>query len=148
MSRHRTTFFGTVAAVMAAVVALMAGCGSESSGRSSSAIDFGKTTVASCLRENNAVFAESTGDLEFFSEAEAEETASKFGFFYDESAKLFIELWEDGDDPREWLMWSAQPFEDDESPSGIMESGPSNAYVAFILEPSPSQRRSLKACTA
>jgi hypothetical protein len=135
--------------LLVAFAFLLIGCGSGNSeaGDSLGAIDFGDATFASCLKSSGAHFAQSSDDLDFFSVAQDEDAASKFGFSYDRSAELFVELWEDGDDPREWLMWSAQPFDEDMSPDEIVSSGSSGSYVAYMLKPSSRERQAAKDCT-
>lgn len=146
MSRYRNCPSGRISVVFT-LAALLVGCGSSSDDNALSAIDFGKSTLASCLKANDATFADSINDLTFLSRAEAEDTASLFGSAYDYSAKLFVDLWEDGDDPREWLMWSAQPFEEDKSPFEIVETASSGSYVAYALRPTAAQRKALEECT-
>jgi hypothetical protein len=141
--------FGIVALVTLFAVAQVVGCGSNSDPSNAlSEVDFSKSTFASCLKANGTAFAESTDDLEFFSKAESEDTASKFGFTADESAKLLIEFYEDGEDPREWLLWTGQPLGEQESPLEIVDSAPSKGYVAYALNPSGAERRALEGCSA
>ncbi|MDX6602091.1 MAG: hypothetical protein QOF13_1293 [Solirubrobacterales bacterium] len=130
------------------VVTFVGGCGSSDGSGALAEVDFGKPTFASCLRVNGASFAESTDDLAFFSKAEAEDTASKFGFTADESAKLLIQLYEDGEDPRVWLLWTGQPLGEQKSPLEIVEAAPSKGYVAYVLHPSVAQRHAIKGCTS
>ena len=128
--------------------ALLLGCGdSSSSDNTLSEVDFSKTTLASCLQANGATFATSTDDLSFFSEAESDGTAAHFGFTSDKSAQLVIDLFGDTEDPRSWLMWTAHPPGEQPSPEDIADNAPSGGYVAFIENPSASERKSLEACT-
>ena len=144
-NRIRTVYlvFGVLA------LALSIGCGSSTSSNPPALdqVDFGKATVAYCLKANGASFADSINDLAFFTEAEEEETASKFGFTADEAANLLIELYEDGEEPRTWLLWTGQPFGEQKSPQEIIETAPSEGYVAYVVRPSSSERRRLSDCT-
>lgn len=134
-------------AMLAVATAFMAGCGGETESEPLSAVDFSHATLANCLKVAGVDFARSVDDLDFLAEAEAEETASLFASTYDRSAELFVDLWEDGDDSREWLMWAAQPFDQDMSPLEIVGSAPSEAYVAYMQEPTSQQERAVDACT-
>lgn len=134
-------------AIFVLALLLLPGCGGQDPADALSDVDFDKATLASCLKASGARFAETSEDLEFFSQAETEDTASLFGFTYDKSAELFVDLWEDGEDPRVWLLWAAQPFEKDMSPFEIVDSAPSRSYVALMLRPSLQEQRAAKTCT-
>jgi hypothetical protein len=147
MSKCRN-FVGAALVVLLAAT-LPVGCGGSDSRHPDnplSQVDFGKSTIANCLKTHGAFFAVSTNDLAFFSQAEADDTASKFGFAAEESAGLLVELYEDGEDPREWVVWAIQPLGEQKSPSEIVEDAPSKGYVAYSLQPSNSQRKALEGC--
>lgn len=133
--------------VLAACLFIGCGGGDSEASDSLAGVDLDEATLAHCLKSSGAQFARASDELDFFSTAEDEETASKFGFRFDRSAQLFVELWEDGDDPREWLMWSAQRFDEDMSPEQIVSSDSPGSYVAFMLNPSRHERQAAKACT-
>lgn len=136
---------GVVAAIL--VVAAVLGCGdSSNSSTVQGEIDFSKRTFAHCLKENGADFAASGDDLEFFAQAEDEDSASHSGFSSDPSAQLVIDLYEDAEDPREWLLWTAHPPGESPSPLEIAERIPWEGYVAYIVEPSASERKALEGC--
>jgi hypothetical protein len=145
INQTRNIFIIGIAVVVAAISII--GCGGNEN-ESSEHVDFGKGTLAGCLKQSGAKFANSAANLQFFSEAEDEGTASKFGFTYDKSVELFVQLWEDNYDPSDWLMWSAQSFDDDMAPVEIVESGAAGSYVAYLFKPTPSQRRAAQRCTA
>jgi hypothetical protein len=135
--------------VVGGAMAILVGCGGADETSASldvNAVDFGSGTFARCLKKTGAKFADSMDDLGFFVRAEDDERAS-YGIRYDETAKLFVELWEDARDPRMWLMWSAQPFDESKSPPEIVLSGKSGSYVAYIREPTRRQRHAAQVCT-
>lgn len=145
LKRRLLLWHASTLILLSAVVAF--GCSSEGEGDIRNASDF-DGSLARCLEESGAEFADSSGDLKFLSIAESEDTASLFGSTYEESSELFVDLLQDGDDPREWLVWVAQPFDQERSPFEIAESGSNDSFVAYALEPTPEQRRELKDCTA
>ncbi len=127
---------------------LLLGCGSSSSSDDAlSEVDFSKATLAGCLKANGATFATSTDELSFYSDAESDGSAAHFGFTSDKPAQLVIDLYGDTEDPRSWLMWTAHSPGEQPSPEEIVSSAPSEGYVAFIENPSASERKALEACT-
>jgi hypothetical protein len=144
MSKQQSNF---TLIVVALLTALLQACGGSSSDGTSS-VDFSDSTLASCLKQNGATFAKEPEELSFFSQAEDEDTASMFATTYDESTKLFVQIWKDGDDPREWLMWQAQSFDKSLSPEAIVEDGPEGSYVAFALKPSEGEKSALESCAS
>jgi hypothetical protein len=135
-----------VSVSLAIASALLMACGNGSQENALNAVDHGKGTLASCLKNRGAKFAQSRDELTFFSDAQVQDTASNFGIAWDESAELFVDRWEDGEDPRTWLLWAAQPFDQEKSPLEIADSATSGSYVAFVLNPTASQRQSLEDC--
>lgn len=121
----------------------------DSNRNQTSKVDFGKSTVARCLRNNRTTFAASADQLAFLLEAEAHDMVTPYAFAYDQAAKLSIEMWSKAPykDKREWLMWIGQPFEQEMSPLEIVNSPPSRSYVAYVIRPAPGQRRALEGCT-
>jgi hypothetical protein len=135
-------------AATAGVVIFLGGCGDSGTNVPLSQIDLGRETLARCLQHHGAQFATETRDLSFFDRAEASDTASMFATYLDNPTKLFVQMWQDGDDPRDWLMWQAQPFDENKTPAEIVEAVPSKSYVAYTVNPSNAERRALEACTA
>lgn len=147
LTRHKVllvTFLLTALAGM-----LVYGCGSNASGDDNALekVDFSKETLAHCLKLHGAMFAASTDDLSFFSKAEDEDTAAHFGFTADMPAQLVVDLYGDSEDPRSWLLWTAHSPEEQPSPDEIVNSSPSKGYVAYVVNPLASERKSLEACT-
>lgn len=136
---------GVVAAILLALPATAIGCGDGES--ASGDVNTTNSKVARCLEREGASFASTVEDLKFFSDAEHEDAVSKSGFMADESAGLVVELYEDGLDPTEWFLWTGQPFGAEKSPLEIAAGSESDGYVAYVVNPSKNQRRSLDACT-
>lgn len=145
LSRNRMAF--SVVLTSFVIGAMLLGCGSGGSGDTGSDIDFADNTLAKCLKDNGAKFAADTGELDFFSAAESDDSASMFATYLDRPTKLFVQQWRDGEDPREWLLWQAQPFDEERTPAEIVESPSSESYVAYAESPNPSQEQSLESCT-
>ena len=145
------------AIVFAIAAILFVGCATSSSNQASNSdsidqtakVNFSKLTVARCLRNGGATFAQSADQLGFLSQAEAHDMVTPYGFAYDRAAKLFIDLWSKARyrDHREWLMWIGQPFNQEKSPIEIVNSPPSKSYVAYAIRPDSAQRHTLKGCT-
>ena|ERR1700704_51236 len=130
-------------------VTLFAACGGSRNEERSAAINFGKATVASCLKNGGASFANSTDELDFLSQAEDNEEVSKFGFAYDKAAKVVVNVWNKAqfeDQPSEWTLWIGQPFGDQRSPVEIVDSNAPRSYVAFVVRPRPAARRQVNSC--
>jgi hypothetical protein len=145
MNRNNAVF--SAALTSFALGILLLGCGSDGSSNAESDVDFSGNSLAKCLRDNGAKFATDAGELDFFSSAEADDSASMFATYLDRPTKLFVQQWKDGEDPREWLLWQAQPFNKDKTPIEIVDSPSSESYVAYAKSPSRSQKQSLEACT-
>lgn len=145
--RRRYAFSGSVLMTVLAGTILLGCGGSSNSDDALGEVDFSQATLASCLKANGATFAMSTDELSFFSEAESDGTSAHFGFKSDEPAQLVIDLYGDTEDPRSWLMWTAHPPGEQPSPEEIVSSAPTEGYVAFIENPSASERKALEACT-
>jgi hypothetical protein len=126
---------------------MLLGCGTDGPSNTQSGIDFTGNTLAKCLKDNGAKFAVDAGELDFFSAAETEDSASMFATYLDRPTKLFVQQWRDGEDPREWLLWQAQPFNEERLPVEIVESPSSESYVAYVESPSQDQEQSLESCT-
>jgi hypothetical protein len=120
----------------------------NSSSNHSSEVNFAKPTLARCLRDSGAVFADSPDQLAFLEKAEAEDAVTPYAFAYDKATRLSIELWSKApnNDKREWLMWIGQPLEQEMSPKEIVRSAPSRSYVAYAIRPSLVKRRALEGC--
>lgn len=128
---------------------LLSACGSSDEIDRTVAVDFGKSTIASCLKAGHASFARSADELGFLFDAEADEEVSKHGLAYDKAAKIVVNVWSKvtfEDQPSEWIMWIGQPFEERRSPNEIVEAHPPNSYVAYTIKPSASQRRKIESC--
>lgn len=147
MSEFQSFRTGSTFIMFMLLATFVAGCGNGMDRNRLNSIDFTKGTLASCLKASGAEFAVSKKDLDFLSQAESEDMVSLFGSTFEESTKLFIDLWEDSDNVREWLMWSAQPFNEDKSPFEIVDSSPSESYVAYMLNPTQQERRTAVSCT-
>jgi hypothetical protein len=126
---------------------VLLGCGSDGSDGTQSDIDFTGNSLAKCLKDHGATFATDVDELDFFSAAEADDSASMFATYLDRPTELFVQQWRDGEDPREWLLWQAQPFDEERTPAEIVESPTSESYVAYAESPSGSQEKSLESCT-
>jgi hypothetical protein len=143
--------------VLAIAATLFIGCATSNGNQASNSdssdqtakVNFSKLTVARCLRNGGATFAQSADQLSFLAQAEAHDMVTPYGFAYDRTAKLFIELWSKARyrDHREWLMWIGRPFNQKKSPFEIVNLSPSKSYVAYAIRPDPAQRRTLKSCT-
>jgi hypothetical protein len=143
-----TLRIGVVAAILLALSVTAIGCGDGGNGNGEAGgVDTTDSKVARCLEREGASFASTADNLKFFSDAEHEDAVSKSGFMADESAGLIVELYEDGLDPTEWFLWTGQPFGAEKSPLEIAAGSGSDGYVAYVVNPSKDQRRSLDACT-
>jgi len=137
-------------AVLILCFMLLSGCGHSESSSDKNEVKITNGTIAKSLQDANATFAKSVDELDFLSEAESEESIAK-AFTFDQKADLLVDLWskfKQQGRPSEWLMWIAQPFEDDQSPFEIVESSPSDAYVAYVVKPDPAQREAVERCTS
>jgi hypothetical protein len=132
-------------AVLASIV--LANCGSKDDPDGTTGIARSKSALARCLANNGATFAESADELAFLAQAETNETASLFASTYEEATGLFVDLWMDDYGPPDWLMWVAQPFQEERSPVEVAESDAADSYVAYALRPTRAERRELKKCT-
>jgi hypothetical protein len=133
----------TTVTVLVVLGMLLFGCGSDGSSDSLSEIDLSSQTLAKCLKSHGAQFATEESDLDFFDE----DSASMFATYLDKPTKLFVQIWQDSEDPREWLLWQAQPFDEEKTPMEIVDSPSAKSYVAYIVRPSDDQRQLLGACT-
>lgn len=134
--------------ILVITIGLLSGCNSDSSTADRSDLDLSDGTIAGCLMDSGATFAESSDELGFLSEAN-EEIAKAFTF--DKKADLIVDLWEkfqERDQPSEWLMWFGQPFGQGESPFEIADKGADGSYVAYVLKPTDAERRAVEGCTA
>jgi hypothetical protein len=105
-------------------------------------------TIAGCLLDSGATFAESSDELGFLSEA-GEEIAK--AFTVDKKSGLIVDLWEkfqERDQPSEWLMWFGQPFGQGRSPFEIAAKSSGGSYVAYVVKPTDAEREAVEGCTA
>jgi len=112
-------------------------------------VDFSEATVANCLKEGGAEFAESVDELGFYSKASMAEEVSGAGYIHDdEVADLVINVWTEESDgkPPEWIVWVAQPYLQHKRLEQIVDTDPPRSYVAYAFRPSPSNRRQLESC--
>jgi hypothetical protein len=119
------------------------GCGSSDSHDPVGRIDFGNRTLAKCLKDGGASFATEPADISFFDES----SSSKFATYFDRAAKLIVQIWQDGEDPREWLLWQAEQFDERNTVMDIVESPTGKDYIAYVVKPSHAQRLTLENCT-
>ena|ERR1051325_845219 len=119
------------------------GCGSSSSHVSVGEINFKNGTLAKCLKNGGASFATEPAEISFFNEG----SSSKFATYFDRAAKLIVQIWQDGEDPREWLLWQAEQFDERNTVMEIVESPMQGDYVAYVVKPSRAQRLALESCT-
>jgi len=133
------------------VFATLLGCGStaDSSVATSESTDVVKGQIAACLERGGASFADSPSDLTFLKEAEAEESVSKPGFFYEKKTKRLVEVWTAArfeQRPLDWTIWFGQPFSADLTPLEIVEDAPSESFVMFVNRPSQRVRARTNTC--
>ncbi len=119
------------------------GCASSSSHESVSQVDFGDKTLAKCLRAGGASFATEPADVSFFNES----SSSKFATYFDKAAKLIVQIWQNGEDPREWLLWQAERFNERHTVMEIVDSPTEHHFVAYAVRPQNAQRLALENCT-
>lgn len=128
------------------VIVFVLGVRGSENRSSADGVNLGRTTLAGCLQQSGAEFADSTADLKFFFKAKHAGAASKFGFTYDKSVKLFVQLWKGNEGRAGWLLWSAQPFEGKRGPAGVVKSGPPGSYVAYMRSPTAHERAAASQC--
>lgn len=133
--------------ILLTVLGMSTGCGNQASDFSQASVAVDQSRIGTCLRNAGASLAEGKDDLAFFRQAQDEDAASLFGSAFEDSKMLFVDLWQDSDERREWLMWVAQPFEEEESPLEIATMDSDNSFVLYAVRPSVGERRSLKSCT-
>src|SRR3954469_9635887 len=90
---------------LAALMVLFGGCGGGGSDSTRDEVKFGGNTLARCLKENGAEFAVQASELSFFQE----NSSSMFATYLDKPTKLSVQIWRPSEDPRDWLLWQAQP---------------------------------------
>jgi hypothetical protein len=142
----------SIALVFAIFPVVATGCGS-SDGSAEAAEEFTikKGSVGHCLLKAGAERATTASDLDFLSEAESDDEVSKVAFAFDRRARLFVNVWTGSslnNRPPPWVVWFAQPFDEDisTSPIEMIRSGQPKSYVMYLNNPSLSERNRAEAC--
>lgn len=138
----------TAIGLLVCIAVGIAACGNDQD-RTSAIQRVPPGSIQDCLRKEGASTAESTSDLSFLSEAEADEEVSKVGFAADRAAKIFVRLWTAAsieNRPPRWIMWFGQPADSTRTPSEIVEERPEKSYVMYVVNPSDSLRQHVERC--
>lgn len=145
-NKHRRTVFSMLVIAVCAIT--LPACGGADTSNEVTHT-FAKSSVARCLQKAGATFAQSTGELSFLSDAEVNDKVSKVGISFDRADKVVVNLWSKHTLERgmpDWLMWIGQPFDQQRSPSEIVDMQVAGSYVAYIVGPSRLERRKLNSC--
>jgi hypothetical protein len=149
MRRNSPIIKPLTAAILSLCLGLLVACGRGDNESRESTISFDQSTVASCLKQGEARFANSADELDFLYAAESNDEVSKVGFAQDGTGKIVIDTWHKATfegRPPEWTIWIGHPFGEPSSPGEIANSGSSNSYVAYSVRPSKQQRAELEKC--
>src|SRR3954468_3144242 len=135
--------------------AALFGCGSAASS-SVETTQFKQSVesqIAMCLERGGASLATSPEDLTFLIEAEANESVSKVGVFYEKRTRQVIQTGTAATfelHPPEWSVWFGQSlksyFNSALSPIELVEAPPSGSFVMFVNHPSRRERARTTSC--
>ena len=124
-------------------------CGAESGKDDSISPGRSRGSVRACLELASAQFADSSKDLKFLAEAEAQSDVLSPGLVYDRhevSVVRVLTSTENKNGGPSWTVWYGQPVDSTKSVWDLVDADLPATYVAFVDQPSDSVQKRASRC--